>query len=269
VSQVVNHILGLIRFSYPAIGAFARSGTAPADAAAFLYDPARLDRRFHLLENLCLPSMLAQDDANFDLGVLVGDDLPAPFRARLDAALRPMPRARVIALPPLPHYDATQRAFAAMRPDTASHITTFRLDDDDALCRSYIATLRRMTDGLIPLRAAKAPFAIAFNRGFFLERGDGGNRVYDVIEKLPPASGCAMTAHAAHRDNVYRRNHRLLPQFMTVFSDADTPAFIRSIHADNDSTPFASGQSARMKPEKLDAALRAGFPFTLDSLQAL
>jgi hypothetical protein len=264
-----NRIIGLVRFSYAALSGFVK---APEDAVALeamLSDPVRLERRFHLFEALTVPALMAQTDPAFDTIFLTGTGLPAAARARLDAAARKVPGSRVIALPPLHHYPAMQRAFAQVVGEESTHLTSFRLDDDDAIDIDYIARLRRLSDGLLGLCGAERPFTIGCNRGFFLELSPEGNRLYDVVEKLPLGIGLAMTAPVAGSENIFRRNHRLLPQFYTTLTDADTPAFIRTVHADNDSVPHAGGVVGKMTEAAIARTIADRFPFTADGLLAL
>jgi hypothetical protein len=258
-----NRIVGLVRFSYPSIGGFAHGSPDPA---RFLYDPARLERRFRLFEALCLPALCAQTDPDFDIVFLVGNDMPSAARKRLEAALGPLRHAHVVALPHLQHYPALRQAYGTVQVDDAETLTTFRLDDDDALSRDYISRLRALSAGLAGMGPLEAPLTLSFHRGFLLHP-DGA--LSEVVEKLPPASGSAMLVPFGHRDNIYRRNHRLLPQFFSHFSDAGRPAFLRSIHQDNDSSPHASGLSTPLAPQDAAAALREAFPFALDSLRGL
>lgn len=264
-----NRIVGLVRFSYPALSGFAKLPDNIASIEAQLYDPARLERRFHLFENLTLPSLLAQTDDDFQTIFLIGNSFPAVARDRLQAAVAPLPGASIVALPPLFHYKATQRAFAMVRDDKASHLTGFRLDDDDALDRGFIARLRAIVRSLVPHRPPKRPLVVAANRGFFLKQSPGGNAVFDVIEKQPLGVGLAMTVAAGEDENVFRRNHRLVPQYYSIFSDADTPAFIRCVHVDNDSKPTQSGISHRLSEAEIAAAIAEHFPFSLAGLRAL
>ncbi|MCP3879258.1 MAG: hypothetical protein GY701_12850, partial [Sulfitobacter sp.] len=48
-------VLGLCRFSYPALGGFQVGHDSTADRIAYLYDPARLEERFRLFETVALP----------------------------------------------------------------------------------------------------------------------------------------------------------------------------------------------------------------------
>jgi len=263
-----NQIVGLVRFSYPALNGFTRVPADLGDLRAQLYDPARLARRFHLFEHLTLPSLHAQTDADFQVLFVIGTDLPEPARDRLQAAIAPLVGARIVALEPMQHYQATQNAFAGRRDAGASHLTSFRLDDDDALDRGFIARLRATAAALVPI-AADRPLVIGANRGFFLRQTPGGNELFDVVEKLPLGIGLAMVAPRASGENIFRRNHRLLPQFYRTFTDTETPAFIRAIHPDNDSEPHGSGVDHAMTEGQIAAAIAAHFPFTMAQLKSL
>ena len=65
-------VLGLCRFSYPALGGFQVGHDSTADRIAYLYDPARLEERFRLFETVALPCLMAQTDPDFEMIVLVG-----------------------------------------------------------------------------------------------------------------------------------------------------------------------------------------------------
>ena len=77
-------VIGLCRFSYPALGGFQREHKPIEQRKAFLYDAARLKHRLRLFQAFNLPSILAQTDRDFKYLILVGDDLPAWARAQLD-----------------------------------------------------------------------------------------------------------------------------------------------------------------------------------------
>ncbi|GGO39191.1 hypothetical protein GCM10010991_37660 [Gemmobacter aquaticus] len=264
-----NQIIGLMRFSYPSKGGFSPGEQEVAQAEARLYDPARLQRRFNLFEQLTLPSLLAQADGDFRMGFLIGRGLPKPWRTRLQDAVAPLRGAKVIALDQLPHYFATRKAFAQLVSDDATHVTGFRLDDDDAIDIQHIARMRRMVEHLLPLSGLDRPLVTGCNRGFFLELKPEGNLVYEVAEKQPIGLGLAMTTTREMPENIYRRNHRASAQFYNTYTDLGVPAFIRTVHGDNDSTPHASGAVERADWADVAAAIEANFPFKAEDLRVL
>lgn len=264
-----NQIIGLMRFSYPAIGGFSKTGQSPEQTAATLYDPERLARRFALFEALALPSLLAQQDQDFRMVFLIGQDMPRPWQDRLHDHVAALPGARVVALEPLPHYRATRKALARAQLEAATHVTGFRLDDDDALDRDHIARMRQVVTALLPAAGVDCPLVTGCNRGFFLELAPEGNRIFDVVEKTPLGLGLAMTTPRGISENIFRRNHRFSGQFYNTFTEANTPAFIRTVHRDNDSDPHSSGILTPLTWDKAAPQIAAHFPFTADDLRAL
>lgn len=264
-----NQVSVLIRFSYLARTGFRLARQGIDQARALLYDPERLERRFRLFEQLALPSLLAQSRRDFTTIVLIGKDLPRPARLRLQALLEPLPDARLVALPPLPMFGATRRAFDRALDPAATHLTSVRLDDDDAISTDLVARLHALAPRAAALIGDGEPVVISHQNGCYLEIAPGGNRLYGVVERTPLGIGLAMLSPVTRRDTIYSRNHRLLGQFYNCISDAVTPAFIRTVHRDNDADPRASGPSFDLTDAEADALLRERFAVSFDTLRAL
>lgn len=262
-----NQIIGLMRFSYPSKGGFSKDEPDMDVLEAKLFDEARLARRFELFEKLTLPSLLAQSDPDFRMIFLVGRNLPERWRDRLGEAVAPLKGARIIALQPLQHYLAIRKAFGLATPEVATHVTGFRLDDDDVIDLDHIARMRATVSALLPVVGEDTPLVTGCNRGFFLERKESGNEIYEVVEKSPIGLGLAMTTPRDVSENIFRRNHRFVSQFYSTFTDALSPAFIRTVHADNDSDPHASGRIEKADWETVAPLLEAHFPFKAEFLQ--
>ena len=130
-----NQILGVLRFSYPAKEGFAVSGLDPEALEAHLYEPARIRQRFAYLETITLPSLAAQTDPDFRLVILGGTTLPMRFRTRLRGLEERYSFVRVCFLERMGALAAAKRAFRRGLEDVAeaSHVTGFRIDDDDAV----------------------------------------------------------------------------------------------------------------------------------------
>lgn len=266
-SRFRNRIVGVVRFSFPALSAFGRTPQDADAARAMLYDPARLERRFALFERLMLPSMLAQTDQDFQLGFVIGDDFPRPWRDRLGDAIAALPGAFLFPHEPAHNYKATHAAFRAAKLDGATHFTTFRLDDDDAMDREFIGRLRRQAQSLQALSGNK-PYAIGHNHGFWLEIGGQGNRLYDVRERTP-ACGLALVSGIKSGLTVYVQNHRDVAERFNTWLDAETPAFIRTVHRDNDATPHVAGKKETIDPAEARALVERHFPFRHEDLMRL
>lgn len=263
-------IKGLVRFSYLSEGGFAMSEQGQDAVRDILYDPSRLDRRFHMFENLALHSIKRQRNPYFKVGVLTGDSLPDPARGRLEDLVKDVPQIQIITLPPLVHFNAIRLAYDALEdePD-ATHTATFRLDDDDAMHRLTTNRIDKLAAPLLALRDPATPFAIAFNRGFYLNIGNKEVPITEWYEKTPLGVGLALVAPVGDPVNVFRRNHRKLNEYYDCMSEVERPMFIRSVHMDNDSTAAPTGRQGELSRREIARVLRLGFGKTLDELKAL
>lgn len=264
------HIKLAIRFSYFGTSGFKMSQLPPKALEAQLYEPDRLARRFALFEALTLPTLKAQECPEFSTAVLIGEGFPEEARQYLERLLADLPGASIVALPPMGNYTAMQQVFARMpTAQEATHVATVRLDDDDALHREGLRRIDEIATSLSAVRNPREPLVIGFNRGFFLDFTKPGLDMVEVHEKTPLGIGLALVTPKASPLNIYRRNHRLLPQFFDCYTDVSQPMFVRSVHQYNDSAAFASGQVHPVVPEERDDMLRAGFDLSWDTLSAL
>ena len=261
--MMTNQIIGLLRFSYPSIGGFRRKHDTAEDAEAFLYDPDRLNRRIALFERFTLPCLKHQTDPDFTMLILAGKTMPALYLNRLEALTKDIPQVRLLAYPSLPHYRAMRMAYDEVTRSDATHRTTFRLDDDDAVDRDFIKRLRRLADRL----ADEVPTAIAFNKGFYVDYTQSPPEIFDATERTPLAVGTALTVPMDHPENIYRRNHRILAQFYNTFSEAETPCYIRTVHRDNGSEPAFSGRTRDMSDDEIARILKEQFNLTPEELR--
>jgi hypothetical protein len=241
-----TQIKGVIRFSYLSESGFSVSKQGTDYVREMLFNPARLDRRFTLFETLTLPSLLSQDDPEFQLALLVSDELPTAARDRLADLIDPLPGAQIVSLPQIGHYQAIKTAFAAL-PDEpgATHTATLRLDDDDAMHRSVVARLKLLADHNLAIRDPELPFVIGFNRGYYLDMNSPDLSVTDMFEKTPLGVGLTLVAPLDAPMNIYRRNHRALGEFFDCYTEVAQPMFIRTVHRDNDSQAVATGRTGR------------------------
>lgn len=166
-----DRIVGICRFSFVGRGDWQRfapvrrggavqPGMLDAQAAE-LFAPERLERRFRAFEALCLPSIAAQRDRDFCFIVLTSPQMPAPWLARLRAAVSRVPMAEVL-VSDAPDVGAALAdrltALAAEAPGRG--LVQFRLDDDDALAQDFIGNLHGHVARLSDLPA----YAVSFMR---------------------------------------------------------------------------------------------------------
>ena len=108
-------VIGLCRFSYPAIGGFQVTHDSIEDRRRFLYDPIRLEQRFHLFETVALPGLKHQTHGAFQFLVVVGDCLPKPALHRLHDITSDMPQVQIIQKPPMRHRKVMQEVLNTAR----------------------------------------------------------------------------------------------------------------------------------------------------------
>ncbi len=262
-------VKGLVRFSYLSENGFAMSKAGMKAVRETLYAPERLDRRFRLFETLSLHCLRQQRDQSFTAGVLIGEDFPDKPRARLEDMIADMSNVHLIVRPPMIHIKATVEAFAELPSDPkATHTATFRLDDDDAMHLDTVSRIRTIAAQVMPIRNANMPFAIAFNRGFYLDSASD-EPVQEMYEKTPLGVGLAVVARVGDPANAFRRNHRSIAQFYDTYTEVAAPMFIRSVHPDNDSGAQATGRKGTMGPKRIMRHLREGFGLEIEDLDAL
>lgn len=262
--------IGLMRFSVLTPTYYSERFDSLAEIAAHLYAPERMALRFHLFEHLVLPSLLGQSDPDFDLVILAGDQMPAQFQTRLRNLVAGAPHIQVRFVGTDNHYQLLKQGYAAVLAHDATHLIKFRLDDDDAVDVDFVARLKAAAQGLHQLQDPEVAQVIAFNRGFYVKfTEDGPNEVFDACERAPLSTGTAVVAPVADHRNPYRYNHRKLAQHYNTYSDITVPAFIRTIHGDNKSTPAQMGLTHQMRPKVIDQQLQRHFHTSLEVLQNL
>ncbi len=231
-----NQIVGVIRFSFPATGGFAASRLGAGALEAMLYDPARLDRRFAWFEGITLPSLAAQTDDAFRCVILAGETLPAASRDRLRSLCADHAFLDLCLHPAGGPLSSAKRAFRQAVDGDSTHVTGFRLDDDDAVARDYVARTRARSDALLAGGFATGPTALAFTHGLSWNLRAPDRPFHALRETCAPSVACAMITDAAIATCVYRYNHRRIASFVPTFLEpGDAPMFVRTLHDLNDS----------------------------------
>lgn len=266
-------IKALIRFSYLSEGGFSVSDMAHGDLENYLYNPERLEKRFHLFENLTLPSLVRQTDENFKLGILIASSFPKESLLRLKNLVSKYKNFQIIQLPTMIHIRAIYQAYDLLITEAnTTHIASFRLDDDDAVHKDIIACTREHAETMVQVGTNRVnPFIISFSRGFYL-RAKTNKSDYsfgEFYEKTPVAAGMTLVSPVGNRCNVFRRNHRKANQFFNCYSDMDKPMFIRTFHGDNDSTVMPTGRAGDLSPKEVEEILLDGFGQRLESLSSI
>lgn len=227
-------VIGLCRFSYPAIGGFQVEHNSLEERIAFLYAEDRLEERFRLMETIALPCLREQTDQDFELIIVIGDSLPAQHVSRLRDLCADIPQIRIQVEPPRKQREVMKEILNAARRDPKAPCLQFRHDDDDAVSVDFIERLRQTVDDCPGLVRGNRTVAVDFNRGYVAELGPKGiaateiHRPYYVAALGMYVKGnCPLT--------IMNFAHEKILRFMPTVTISDAPMFVRSHNGYNDS----------------------------------
>jgi hypothetical protein len=252
-------VIGLCRFSYLGEGGFQIEHDSLAEREAFLYAPARMEERFATFETMMLPPLKAQTDPDFTLLVVIGESLPAPYRARLEALLEDMPQAVLQAHPPGPHRKVMQAAINSVRRFDGAPCLQFRMDDDDAVSVQYVQRLREAAAEIAGFAAKQRHVAIDFNQGYIARPGPDGLQVAETKVPHTTAALALMFRHDLPL-SVMNFAHMKVAQKMPCLSLTGQDMLIRGHNDYNDSRAKPGTRAPKLRP--LDAAGVAHFKAT-------
>lgn len=251
--------IGICRFSYPGQGGFQVEHETLQDRMDYLYAPARMEERFATLETMTLPPLKAQTDDDFTFLVVVGDSLPAPYRARLEAALADMPQAVIKSYPPGPHRKVMQTAINEVRRFDGDACLQFRMDDDDAVACTYVERLRTAAMEVLPMAAKHRHIAIDFNQGFIARPSAAGLEVAPTNAPYTTAA-LALMFKPDLPLSVMNFAHAKVGQKMPTVTFCGEDMLIRGHNDHNDSRQKPGLRSPKLSP--LDGAGKAHFKAT-------
>ncbi|MFS4581200.1 putative rhamnosyl transferase [Phaeobacter sp. C3_T13_0] len=227
-------VIGLCRFSYPAIGGFQVEHDSLEERIAYLYADARMKERFRMLEMVALPCLRAQTDQNFTLVVVIGNSLPPEHIKRLQELTADIPQVQIRALPPGNHRQVMKEVLNEARNDLCAPCLQFRHDDDDAVSVDFIERLRQTTTDCHGLIARNKTLAIDFCKGFTARFEPDG--IY-ATEVHRPYFVAAMGMYIAGgcKQSIMNFAHQKIARFMPSITIQDAPMFVRTLNGYNDS----------------------------------
>ena len=247
-------VLGICRFSYPALGGFKRMHDSVAEREAYLYDPARMELRFRHFETLTLPSIAGQKAQDFTFLVLVGESLPKPWRDRLHDITASIPQVRIIAKDPMKHRLAMQLAIKEELGEDKTESIQFRLDDDDAVAVNFVRSTRWFAKHTVPMRKRWKNMAFEYNTGYSVRLSAAGIEA-EPVQSHFWACGLAVLFRPGDRKTVMNYPHHRLHTHMPTMINPHPHMYLRAKHDDNDSA--ATYRPGQMHP--LDDTQRAFF----------
>lgn len=240
-------VIGICRFSYPAIGGFQVEFPTVEERRAYLYAPERMETRFRTFETMTLPALRAQTDGDFKLLVIVGECLPNAYRERLMDLLSDLPQALVRSYPPRKHRPVMREAVNSVRSFGRQPSLQFRMDDDDAVAVSYVARLRDVAAQMRDLAARYPVIAIDFNRGFIVRPGANGLAVAPTDAPYTTA-GLAVMVQPGEKRCVMNFTHNKIATIMPTLTLTDENMMLRGYNDWNDSRQKPHVKPVALKP---------------------
>ncbi|QIE47013.1 riboflavin synthase subunit beta [Pseudohalocynthiibacter aestuariivivens] len=247
-------VIGVCRFSYPALGGFKRMHDTIEEREAYLYASDRMELRFAHFEALVLPSIGAQTDREFTFLIVIGERMPEPYLTRLYDLCATVPQIKIVQRPPQKHRLAMQLAIQHELGANEEDTIQFRLDDDDAMGVDFVAQCRSIARRSSRLRRREPRMVIEFNSGYSARLSAEGITAEPVITQFW-ACGLGVTFPAGDTRTVMNYGHHKLHHSMPAVIHPRPPMYIRAKHDDNDSA--AKFKTGPLKP--LDDAGRQLF----------
>ncbi len=177
-----------------------------------------LEHRFSVFERFCLPSVRAQSCGNFVWVLFCDPDIPPRFRERIRGyaeweTLRPIFFRN--------QFDQGMvRATVAGFAHSHSHLITSRLDNDDAICRTFVESVQR------EFRGQDYEF-VNFTNGYVWE----GGRLWAGRHTSNPF--ISLIERTANYSTVYCGNHMELHLQGPVVQVAEPAAWLQVVHGRN------------------------------------
>ncbi|MBD3665974.1 putative rhamnosyl transferase [Sulfitobacter aestuariivivens] len=248
-------VIGICRFSYPAIGGFQIEHDQIADRIAHLYDDARLEERFRLFETVALPCLRAQTDPHFGLIIVIGDQFPQHYRHRLEALIADLPQAIIHAEPPRKQREVMKEILNEARIDKEDPCLQFRFDDDDAVAVDFVEKLRAAAKIGAPLLTDNRTVAFDWNRGYAARFGAEGIAATELYRPYFVAA-LGMLIRGKCWQTIMNFGHEKIPRFMPTMSFSNPGMYVRGINSSNDSRRATTNDPLLTR---LDSAEEAAF----------
>lgn len=263
-------IKSLVRFSYLGTSGAKRAAATEAQFKAKLFSAERLEMQFALFEYFTLPSLRQQTDKDFAGVILTSEDLPDAAMDRLLSLTESTENLSVVALAPLKAGVAMARAYRkiADRPG-ATHVATFRLEDDAAISNTAVAVIRHTAEAIAKAVPPDQCFAINFGSGYLLNLASapGEPRLIAAQSAIPQVNGLTLVAPAGRPDHVAKFNHRTLGDQVSLFNDQSTPMYLKPIQSEKDTVLTGPGLRAPAEPVTTERQLKIGFGLSYQELE--
>lgn len=263
-------IAGLIRFSYPCEGGFRREFGSRSEQFEVLFSAKRMEERFKYFEALCLHGLKQQTEKRFTVGVLIGEDMPLIYQARLSDLLASLPQARLFVLPPLPYHRSVKWVFDQLFDQGTPYRLSFRLDDDDSFALDFIEQVVTKLPQLMALSGGLDPVGLSFLKGITLIGPPQARRLVPSVDDTPLGLGLCVLAPKKSSRNALLYSHKKLQTNMPMIMDPVPMMNLRAFHGSNDSCyKLPAGRAIALNGPEMSFVLQRRFGLDKAALLAL
>lgn len=227
-------VIGLCRFSYPALGGFQVEHDSIEERRSYLYASDRLEERFRTFETMTLPCLQAQTDPEFTFVILIDDEFPEAATERLLGLIEDMPQAIVVARPPEKHRVVCKDVLNAARKNPSKPCIQFRMDDDDAVAVDFVERLRIDSNAVKGLCRTNQLVALDYRNGFIMQP-DARGLLTEPCELIYYPMGMGMIVSGDCQLSIMNFAHNKVARFMPTVTFSDSEMFVRGQNRFNDS----------------------------------
>jgi hypothetical protein len=213
-----------------------------ARQSELLFAPSRMESRLATFQHLTLASLQAQTDQDFMFLVVASEDMPDIYRHRLSEICASVPQV-VLRFFPLTHVEDAQKILFSDLSLDLKEVLQFRLDDDDALCTTFIQNKREIAELLVQ---RKLPFSLSYRSVMFCSKGGEFEGIYSW--ESPFFSAGVALYHPTR--SVFSFGHYALSWRFTSVVIADGMSL--ATHNGHNDTQFNAGRIQRQKFVKMD-----------------
>jgi hypothetical protein len=184
-------------------------------------DPKWLEHRFELFEKFCYPSVCTQLNQNFKWLVFFDDQTPELFKSKIAAYAR---YKNLIPVYVHGYFSESvlRSALAEHIDNGSSHMITTRLDNDDAISRSFIELIQAQFKG-------QSCEFINFNQGYCLHN----QKLYLMEDSSNPFISLIESLDGSPLKSVLCVAHNKLKTVGNIHQVTDEPAWLQVIHRGN------------------------------------
>ena len=189
-----------------------------------------LAHRFALFETFCLPSVAAQDYESFFWFIMIDIRTPVFWKLRLRELCK-MKNLRFVIIESIKFSNTlVLDSIKSMVREQNAIIVSTRLDNDDALAKTFISTVMKICAQLTPERTRVINFPVG------LQASSLGARLYKPAKVNPFASVMSPFKNLMSAFQCPHSNLDSIGQLVQVYSDCgkdDTAMWLQVIHSRN------------------------------------